>query len=347
MKPKCIVLNMSVNKRFGKVWQYFAPVFTKCWASSGAALFLFCVVYWAYGGLLAFGLLCFAIAGILYRIQDYLLYHPDDSFQSRLYVQTPSIVGLPYENIFMRSGDGTLLHLYFIRQQGEKAATAPTVVYLHGNAGNMGHRLHNASGLYHNLNCNILMLEYRGYGLSKGSPTEEGLYMDARSAVDFLSSRQDVNHKQIIVFGRSLGGAVAIDLTARPEYAAKIWCLILENTFTSIPDMAYALFQWHFLRSVPLCFYKNKYLSRWKVARINVPTLFISGLSDALVPPAMMTELHSRCSSQHKQLLQIDAGTHNDTWICPGYYSSIASFLCSSHDYQPDPPIMLSAVKAV
>jgi hypothetical protein len=131
------------------------------------------------------------------------------------------------------------------------------------------------------------MLEYRGYGLSQGSPSEEGLYMDARTALDFLSLRHDVNHKEIIVFGRSLGkllhifhsvfkhfsengilyanycaccpgGAVAIDVAVQPEYASRIWCLILENTFTSIPDMAKVLIGWRVLQYLPLCFYKNK-----------------------------------------------------------------------------------------
>lgn len=77
---------------------------------------------------------------ILYQLQDNLLYHPEDSYQSRYYVQIPPVVGLPYENIFTRSIDGTLIHMYFIPQTGEKSLTAPTLVFFHGNAGNMGHR---------------------------------------------------------------------------------------------------------------------------------------------------------------------------------------------------------------
>lgn len=81
------------------------------------------------------------VSGIFYHIQDSLLYHPGETFQSRIFVQTPSLLGLPYENIFTRSIDGTLLHFYFIRQPEEKAANGPTLVFLHGNAGNVGHRL--------------------------------------------------------------------------------------------------------------------------------------------------------------------------------------------------------------
>lgn len=90
-------------------------------------------------------------------------------------------------------------------QPGECAANAPTVLFLHGNAGNIGHRLLNVVGLYQSLHCNIVMLEYRGYGLSQGTPSEEGLYMDARAALDYIASRKDFNHKEIIIFGRSLG----------------------------------------------------------------------------------------------------------------------------------------------
>lgn len=77
---------------------------------------------------------------IFYHVQDSLLYHPGESFQSRIFVRRPSFLGLPYENIFTRSIDGTLLHMYLIKQPGEKSTQAPTVVFLHGNAGNVGHR---------------------------------------------------------------------------------------------------------------------------------------------------------------------------------------------------------------
>lgn len=90
-----------------------------------------------------------------------------------------------------------------------------------------------------------------------------------------------------------------------------------------------------------------QFMSQWKVKSITVPTLFISGLSDNLVPSSMMSELHARCGSQHKQLVQIDGGTHNDTWICPGYYTNIANFLSSAQQYQQDPPPPFSCVKAV
>jgi fermentation-respiration switch protein FrsA (DUF1100 family) len=105
----------------------------------------------------------------------------------------------------------------------------------------MGHRLQNAAGIYQSLQCNVLLVEYRGYGLSTGVPTEKGLFLDARIALDYLYTRHDLDHSQIIIFGRSLGGAVAIDLAADAVYGSRIMGLMVENTFTSIPDMAVEL----------------------------------------------------------------------------------------------------------
>lgn len=133
------------------------------------------------------------------------MYHPELPPHSRLFVSLPSVFGLPYESVYTRSADGTLIHLFVIMQPGECAANAPTVLFLHGNAGNIGHRLLNVVGLYQSLHCNIVMLEYRGYGLSQGTPSEEGLYMDAKAALDYIASRKDFNHKEVILFGRSLG----------------------------------------------------------------------------------------------------------------------------------------------
>ncbi|XP_049786543.1 protein ABHD13 [Schistocerca cancellata] len=337
--PEPSNMGVNISSHGARIFRILLSVAMRCWALAGAAILACLLLYWAYGGLLAFMLLCFATTGILYHTEDNLLFHPELPAHSRVFVPIPSMFGLPYENLFIRSGDGTLLHMYFVRQPGEVALKAPTILFLHGNAGNMGHRLQNIVGLYQNLQCNILMLEYRGYGLSHGSPSEEGLYTDARAALNFLSSRCDINHKEIIVFGRSLGGAVAIDVASSPDYSAKIWCLIVENTFTSIPDMAKVLIGWRILQYLPLCFYKNKFVSTNKIGCVPIPTLFLSGLADRLVPPQMMTDLHQRCGSHHKQLIQFANGSHNETWTNSGYYHAIATFLRDVRVRHSSPPV--------
>lgn len=127
-----------------------------------------------------------------------------------MFIPVPSMFGLPYESINMKTRDAVSLHAYFIRHPGEKGNFLPTLVYLHGNAGNMGHRMQNANGIYHSLQCNILLVEYRGYGLSTGVPSEKGLFIDARVAIDYLFTRHDLDHSQIVLFGRSLGKSLIV-----------------------------------------------------------------------------------------------------------------------------------------
>lgn len=105
------------------------------------------------------------------------MYHPEIPPHSRVYVQLPSIYNLPFEQVHIRSSDNVILHAFWIRHVGEKGMFVPTIIYFHGNAGNMSHRLQNATGLFHTCQCNILLVEYRGYGLSTGAPTEYGFRM--------------------------------------------------------------------------------------------------------------------------------------------------------------------------
>ena len=107
----------------------------------------------------------------------------------------------------------------------------------HGNAGNIGHRIPIAKVLEENIGCNVLMLEYRGYGLSTGDPNEAGINIDAQTALDYIRQQKETQGGQIIVFGQSLGGAVGIQLVAKNQEAGDVVGLVLENTFTSIRDM--------------------------------------------------------------------------------------------------------------
>ena len=107
----------------------------------------------------------------------------------------------------------------------------------HGNAGNIGHRVPIAKVLEENIGCYVFMLEYRGYGLSTGNPDEEGIKIDAQTALDYIRNQKETQDGKIIVFGQSLGGAVAVQLVANNQDASDIVGLILENTFTSIRDM--------------------------------------------------------------------------------------------------------------
>jgi len=140
-------------------------------------------------------------------------------------------------------------------------------------------------------------------------------------------AHNDVMCPRIIIFGRSLGGAVAVDLATRSQNKDKIAAVLLENTFTSIPDIARLLFPFRIIKWLPVWFYKNQFKSGRKACRITQPTLFLSGLSDQLIPPKMMTDLYTTCGAPVKRLARFPAGSHNETWACSDYYQTITYFL--------------------
>lgn len=120
---------------------------------------------------------------------------------------------------------------------------------------------------------------------------------------------------------------MAIELASRSENRDKIGCLVVENTFTSIPDIAKALFDFRIVKYLPHWCYKNQFKSKQKACRISVPALFISGTADSLIPPKMMTDLYHSCGSEAKRLARFKGGTHNETWTMPKYYQAFRYFV--------------------
>lgn len=302
-------------------------VLKKCWMVCGVSFVTIFVIYWYCSSVLALLLLVFAITGLVYQVGDWLLYHPEQPAHSRLYVPSPGMLGLPAESLQLKTRDGVLLHAWLVKQPPELFSQAPTLLYLHGNAGNIGHRLPNVGGLFHRCGCNILLLEYRGYGRSEGTPSEDGLYLDAQAGLEYLLSHPALDQTRLFVFGRSLGGAVALDLASRPDQAQHLLGVIVENTFCSIPEMARVLFGWRLLRWLPDFCFKNQYRSIDKVPKVTVPVLFVCGLSDALIPPSMTQRLYQGCASPMKRLVTFESGTHNETWECRGYYHALSLFI--------------------
>lgn len=303
---------------------------------------LILLAYWFYDGACLLVLLHLAAIGILYSAQDRLLFYPDQPPTSRLFVDPPSNFGLPYESVTTRTEDGVRIHMFLIRQPPHLLSNAPTVIYFHGNAGNIGHRLANAHGLYHFCKVNVLLVEYRGFGKSQGQPSESGLYRDARAALDYVFTRSDLNQQRLVVFGRSLGGAVAIRACSVPSYASRVACLVVENTFTSIQEMAFTLFDTRAIHYVPEWCYKNKFRSKHCIGKVEQPTLFLVGLKDALVPPKMMLQLYDISGSRMKRLGIFQNGTHNETWQCQGYYKTINQFFLEVERLNHGKPLPLN-----
>ncbi len=147
----------------------------------------------------------------------------------------PTQFGLSdWDDLKLRTPDGETLSAFFIRPSNRPFARNVTILMFHGNAGNIGHRIPIAKALEENSGCNILMLEYRGYGLSSGTPNEEGIMIDAQTGLDYIRHQNSTRGGKIIVYGQSLGGAVGIQLVARNQEAGDIAGIILEYTFRSM-----------------------------------------------------------------------------------------------------------------
>lgn len=218
----------------------------------------------------------------------------------------------------IHSDDGTALQLYFIRApelSGTRKRKRLTILFLHENAGNLSHRLPNVVALIAKLGCHVVLPSYRGYGKSAGTPSQEGLLLDAEAALRFARAQPEVDPRAIIVFGRSLGGAVAITLASRHQ--DEICALVLENTFTSIRSMMQRVFP----ALAPFAaLVTSPWASEHRIRTIRIPTMFLVGEKDELVPPSMMRSLHTASVASHKEIHSFAEGAHMDTWQSLGYW---------------------------
>ena len=164
-----------------------------------------------------------------------LIYPRNVPVDARTNVPSPRQFGITdFEDLQIPTPDGESLHALFLRQPKSRYSRNLTVLMFHGNAGNIGHRVPIAKAIQDTLQCNVFMLEYRGYGLSTGTPDEAGLKIDAQTGLNYLRQRPETRDTKIVVYGQSLGGAVAINLVATNQEHGDVAGLVLENTFLSI-----------------------------------------------------------------------------------------------------------------
>ncbi|CAO0799289.1 unnamed protein product [Mucor circinelloides] len=262
---------------------------------------------------------------LLYMYQCKLIYPASYPEGSRQEVAVPSDFGMQYTEENLKTKDGINLKSYIILQPNtEQAKRLPTILYFHANAGNMGHRLPIAKVLYDRFNCNVVMLSYRGYGKSDGSPNEKGLKIDAQTMLDYVREHPILQHTPLVAYGQSIGGAVAIDLVSRNEDSFS--GLMVENTFLSLPKLIPTVmpFLKHFTF---LC--HQQWPSEKSIQRIvKTPILFLAGAKDELVPPSHMVKLNELSESRaEKTWCAFPNGMHNDTCMQPGYFTAIREFL--------------------
>jgi fermentation-respiration switch protein FrsA (DUF1100 family) len=241
---------------------------------------------------------------------------------SRHHFEVPERWGISsWEEVFFPTEDGETLQGWLVKAPRHSQYT-PTLIWFHSNAGNISHRLPNVAELINEVGINIFLVEYRGYGKSSGVPSEEGTKLDAIAAYRYLTQVRTDLSPNFLVFGRSLGGAVAIDFAVL--FQTELLGVILENTFTSIPDLAGQI--------LPLFYYFTflqfyRYMSIEKIRKLkDVPVLFVSGLQDEVVPPSHMQRLFDQCDSRQKSFKRFREGRHMETWTCSGYNETIRSF---------------------
>ncbi len=256
-----------------------------------------------------------SLALYVYLMQPRLLFYPD--LPGRKLVATPASIGLEYESVTLTTEDGVSLDAWFIPYTAGRG----TLLFLHGNAGNISHRL-DSLRLFHELGLAVLILDYRGYGESGGTPSEAGTYRDAMAAWRYLIGQRKIAAERIVLFGRSLGAGIAAELATRTRPGA----LIMESAFTSVPDMAATLYPWLPVRLLS----RYRYDAREQLASINCPLLVAHSRDDEIIPFTHGQRLfeHAR---EPKQFLELRGG-HNDGFLVTGQgYSDALERFLSDH----------------
>lgn len=204
---------------------------------------------------------------ILYFRQSRLVFHPFRGIE-----KTPATAGLVFEDVFVKTADGETIHGWFVPATSN---TTRTLLFCHGNAGNIWNRM-DAIWLFHDMGLNVSIFDYRGYGNSTGSPTEEGTYLDAEAVWNHLVRDRGIAPESIAVFGESLGGAVATQRAVQDKPGA----LIIESSFTSLPDMAARLYP--FLPVRWLC--RFRYNTVDHLPRVRCPVFVAHSRADEMIP---------------------------------------------------------------
>ena len=259
-----------------------------------------------------------AAVGVLVRqlsiLDRFMVYFPE-----RAITATPAEVGLEYRDVYLTTGDGVRIHGWHV--PGESKTT---LLWLHGNAGNISHRVDNIVILNRLTGLGVLIVDYRGYGLSEGSPSESGLYLDAEAAIDFLVSEVGLDPEDdIVLFGRSLGVGVAAEMATRHT----VRCVILESGFTSVSGMASATRpSWVAALLLPL--FDARYDTLSKMSLIRSPVMVAHGEQDDIVPFSMARDLYE-AATDPKRFHAVQGAMHNDVYQRGGtaYYQALNDFI--------------------
>jgi len=248
------------------------------------------------------------VAGCGSALERSFIYYPARGLEG-----SPRDYGLAHRDVRITADDGVALHGWYV--PGRRAVT---LLWSHGNAGNISHRLHNLRLIHDRLGLGVLIFDYRGYGESAGTPTEAGTYRDARAFRGWLRQDPAARVTQVVYFGRSLGAAVAADLAADDPPIA----LVLETPFVSVQAMAN--------RTLPGAGYlfRTRYDTLERVTRLRAPLLLLHGDRDEVVPFDQGRTIFER-APEPKTFFRIPGAHHNDTYLVGGdpYWDAWERFL--------------------
>jgi len=249
------------------------------------------------------------LVAFVYVRQPKMLYFPTREIET-----TPAAIGLSFEDINLKTADGLSIFAWYIPAPDARAV----LLFCHGNGGNISHRLDSIK-IFHDIGLSVLIFDYRGYGRSEGEPTEKGTYLDAEAAWDFLIKEKGIEPARIVIFGRSLGSAVAAELAMRRKAGA----LIIESGFTSIPDLGRKYYPHMPIRLIT----RFHYATIDKVNRLALPKLFIHSPEDEIIPYDQGMRLYER-ADEPKEFLKIQGG-HNEGFLQSGdlYISGLKLFI--------------------
>lgn len=249
-------------------------------------------------------------------MQSQMVYHPQKEI-----VVTPSSAGLEYEDANFKTEDGIRLHGWFVPAEDSQL----TILYFHGNAGNISGRMGTIQ-LLHRLGLNVFIFDYRGYGQSEGNPSEEGTQKDATSAWNYLTDERGISEENIIIMGRSLGGAVASELAVRRNPAA----VIIESTFTSAADLGADIYPWLPVRWM----LKYDYNTLQNIKRVEAPLFMAHSRADQVVPFEHGEQLFDSARVP-KTFLEL-SGSHGMGYQETGveYREALQDFLRKHIDYE-------------
>jgi fermentation-respiration switch protein FrsA (DUF1100 family) len=275
-------------------------------------------------------LLCAGAAAVVMAFEDSFIYFPTKFPEGAWEVgNVPARDGevVPQvEDCTFTTGDGLKLHGWYCeprRKAGSGFAPVRAdmvLLWFHGNAGNLSHR-YDMIRMLMNIPVNILIIDYRGYGKSEGTPSEQGLYEDARAAWDYLTAERGIAPGRVIIFGKSLGGVPAIDLAGRVKAAG----LIVQSSFTSASDVAAAI-----LPIYPRFLLRTKMDSRRKISNVSCPKLFIHSRADEVIPYELGRRLYE-AAPEPKQFYEVRRAPHNSTHLVggEGYLKALRDFINS------------------